>query len=80
MVCPSEVIVGGIKPLLVGTVWQAVQDLELVAIGVESICHIEALGAAIGGDGAVGEGEGLVYSAITIADDHWGAVGIATSM
>ena len=79
VVRPGEVLVAGIPPLLVDTVRPAFPDLEQGAIGVDSVCSVEALGAAIGGDGAVGEGEELVLTAGTVADDHWGAVGIAKS-
>jgi hypothetical protein len=71
VVCPGKVIITGPPPLLVGTVRPAIPELELHAIDVISVCDVEALGAAIGSDGTVGEGEVLGVVADAVADDHW---------
>ena len=77
VVRPSKMIVASPVPLLVGTIWPAIPNLELDAIRVETICNIEALRAAIGSDGAVFEGEELTITAGTVTDDDWRAIGVA---
>jgi len=76
VVCPGKMIVAGPVPLLIDTVWPAIPDLELHAIGVDTICSVQALGAAIGSDGAVVEGPKLAITAGTVANDHWGAIDV----
>ena len=77
MVRPGKVIVASPPPLLVEIIWPAIPNLELHAIGVDTICSVEALSAAIGRDGAVFEGPKLVFTTGTVADDDWGAIGVA---
>jgi hypothetical protein len=77
VVRPGEMIVTGPIPLLIGTVWPAIPYLELDAIRVDTARGVEALGAAIGSDGAIFEGPELAIATGTVADDDWRAVGVA---
>jgi hypothetical protein len=77
VVRPGEMIVTGPPPLLVDAVWPTIPYLELDAIRVDTICGVEALGAAIGRDGAVLEGPELVIGAGAVADDDWRAICVA---
>jgi hypothetical protein len=77
MVRPGEMVVAGPPPLLVGTVRPAIPDLELYAIGVATICNVQALCAAVSSDGTLFEGPELIITASAVTDDDWGAVNVA---
>ena len=77
VVRPCKMIVASPVPLLVGAVWLAIPDFELHAIRVNTTRGVQALGAAIGSDGAVFEGPELVITAGTVTDDHRRAIGVA---
>ena len=76
VVRPCKTIVASPVPLLVGTVWQAIPDLELHAIRVDTKCDVQTLGAAIGSDSAVFEGPELAITSGTVTDDHWRAIDV----
>jgi hypothetical protein len=80
VVRPGEMIIVGPPPLLVDTVRPAIPNLELHTIGVDAISGVKALCASIGSDRTVLEGPVLVISTSAVADDHWGAIGVAKRM